>query len=66
MKRFNTDDLHIKIRTVRQPNHQSVLLIQYGRDIDSEHEIILPAEVVKKNINDSGFTKHILNYFVKD
>lgn len=66
MRRFNIDVLgsDIRVRIIRTKPHETVLNIQY--DDESEHEIILPARLIKKQFTDNAFAKHILNFFIKE
>ena len=66
MRRFNIDVLgsDIRVRIIRTKPHETVLNIQY--DDESEHEIILPAGLIKKQFTDNAFAKHILNFFIKE
>ena len=66
MRRFNIDvrGSDIRVRIIRTKPHETVLNIQY--DDESEHEIILPARLIKKQFTDNAFAKHILNFFIKE
>ena len=66
MRRFNIDVLgsDIRVRIIRTKPHETVLNIQH--DDESEHEIILPASLIKKQFTDNAFAKHILNFFIKE
>jgi len=66
MKKYNIEKLgvDIRVRVVRTKPYETLLNIEY--DENNEQEIILPARLFKKQFSDNSFTKHILNFFIKE
>ncbi len=66
MKRYETNEVSILIGTRFVSDHAGISIqFQDGKG-KSEKLISVPAEIVKKKINDTVFVKYVLDFFIKD
>lgn len=66
MKRYDTKDVSILIRTNFTNDHAGISVDFRDSKGNSEKFISMPAEIVKQKINDTALLKHIMNFFIKD
>jgi len=75
MRRYDTFGIDIRVRVARPKSGNTPVEITYYSEpiggykgIPEAHRvaITLPAEITKQKMTDAGFTKHIINYFIKD
>lgn len=67
MKRYDTKSMRIGV-DVCTINQTVELEVNFFDDVDRKgsKKITLPAEFVKSKISDSAFSKHILDFFIKE
>lgn len=67
MKKFKTEEMviHLDISTSYSMKRIVIEMSERGQ-IPHQVQFMIPNDCSKKSISDSGLTKHILNYFIKD
>lgn len=64
MRITKTDDLNIIITMTEETADTKRISVKIG-DLPAD-EVVVPAHLLKAQITDNGFVRHVLNFFIKD